>query len=376
MDAARSERYRTLYGEIGHTPLYEIRYISIPNGNRIFAKEEYQNPTGSHYDRVFLRLFEGLEEEGLITTGDELVETTSGNAGASFAWLCSILGYKGTVLIPEDMPVTRIAQIRSFGVNVHFTPARQYVSGVIEGLRGFLRLQAEKGRRIYCLNHAESRHSVDGMRSCGYEILEQLREHGAGQPDFFIAALGGGISASAICDVLDEQSPSTKTIGFEPFEAPENYIRRYPGRFESTYGMAPALGPHELLGIGRWGDTSYTFPHIETLLPRLSEIMLITQDRWMAADRDLRVVEAKFVGHTSAAALSAALDLCRTIHDTTVVIIFYDPSWKYLGTAGDWRAATNGKATSISSAAHRPAARGRHSVHNRPGGRRYEWLQP
>src|SRR5580765_4898107 len=72
MDEARIAKYEGLRAEIGHTPLHEVKSIVVPNGNRIFAKEEYLNPTGSHYDRVFVRLFEALEEQCAICPGQSL----------------------------------------------------------------------------------------------------------------------------------------------------------------------------------------------------------------------------------------------------------------------------------------------------------------
>src|SRR5207247_2363667 len=132
--------------------------------------------------------------------------------------LCSALGYSGTVLIPEDMPLARIAQIKSFGATVVFTPRFEYVSGVIQGLRSYLRLQKGSGRSIYCQNHAESQYSVEGVSTCGREILAQLQTRGIDHPDFFFAALGGGIHVKGIGEVLLDAASETQLIGVEPYE--------------------------------------------------------------------------------------------------------------------------------------------------------------
>lgn len=45
--------------DIGNTDLVELENIAF-NGNRLFAKCEYQNPSGSHKDRTFLNIIESL----------------------------------------------------------------------------------------------------------------------------------------------------------------------------------------------------------------------------------------------------------------------------------------------------------------------------
>jgi O-acetylserine dependent cystathionine beta-synthase len=50
-------RYSRLIASTGSTMMLELKNIGTPNGNRIFAKLEYRNPGGSHYDRVYLTLF-------------------------------------------------------------------------------------------------------------------------------------------------------------------------------------------------------------------------------------------------------------------------------------------------------------------------------
>ena len=64
MRPERQELYNRLASTIGKTPLTELHSIEIPNNNKILAKEEYRNPTGSHYDRIILALLQGLERQG------------------------------------------------------------------------------------------------------------------------------------------------------------------------------------------------------------------------------------------------------------------------------------------------------------------------
>lgn len=329
-NSKREDVYRRLARNIGNTPLYEIRNIEIPNGNRIFAKEEYLNPTGSHYDRVFWNLLYSLEREGTICPCQELVETTSGNAGASFAWLCAALGYKATVVIPQDMPDARLAYIRSLGARTVISPSGEYVAGSITSLRKYLKEKKAQAAPIYCPNHAGAEFSVIGMSRSGEEIIRDAPSAGIDKIDIYVSALGGGITVRGVGEVLQEEWPEMQLVGVEPFEAPEYYVRKFPERFQSLYGMTPTIGPHSLLGIGRWGDDSYKFPHMEKMLGRINDIILVKKEHWCETALKLRDIEAKHVGRTSAASLWAALELAREVEDKTFLILFYDPAWKYL----------------------------------------------
>ena len=330
LQPTRKEHFQKIKANIGHTPLYEIKHIEIPNGNRIFAKEEYLNPTGSHYDRVFWNLLYSLEAQGIICPCQELVETTSGNAGASFAWLCAALGYQATIIMPEDMPKARLAHIKSFGANLIFSPRGQYIAGTIEYLRTYLQQRKLRGEAVYCPNHAEREDSIAGIEEGAREVIEDIKSLGIDKIDVHISALGGGITLRGFGNILKQQWHNMKVIGVEPFEAPEYYVRVFPGRFEATYGLEPTTNPHELLGIGRWGDSSYKFPHMEKMLECLDDIFLIKKSEWHSTSLKLRDIEAKHVGRTSAACLWAALEFAQEVSNKTFLLIFYDSAWKYL----------------------------------------------
>lgn len=334
MDPSRTALYQRLRKIIGKTPLYEIQNIMIPNENRIFVKEEYTNPTGSHYDRVFVELLYGLEREGKIVPGQELTETTSGNAGASFAWLCAVLGYKATVIIPEDMPSIRFRQIKSFGAELVFSKRGEYVAGVIERLGKYLKERKNRGNSTFCTNHAESQYSVLGMEHAGDEIVQDLEIVNIDTVNFYISALGGGINLTGVSNILLKRWPKSKMIGVEPFEAPDNYVKRFPGRFETVYGIHSHLGPHGLIGIGRWGNTNYRFPYIENTLSKVDDIILVQAQEWQDMSIKLRDIEGKHVGRTSAACLFTAMKIAHEVRQNIIVTIFYDPAWKYLDSLG------------------------------------------
>src|SRR5215212_2380943 len=113
LSSSRREVYAQLHAQITPTPLYRISRIAVPHGNRIWAKEEFHNPTESAFDRVYPGLFQLLEERGsIVPFVTPVIECSLGNAGASFAWTAKQLGYKATVITNADTPPARIQQIR------------------------------------------------------------------------------------------------------------------------------------------------------------------------------------------------------------------------------------------------------------------------
>ena len=88
---------------VGRTPLVELTRLA-PDGVRLYAKLEGQNPTGSIKDRVAKAMIEAAEASGELEPGRELLEPTSGNTGISLALVAKLKGYSLTCVMPENAP--------------------------------------------------------------------------------------------------------------------------------------------------------------------------------------------------------------------------------------------------------------------------------
>lgn len=82
--------------DIGNTPLVEVSGL-LQNGNRLFSKCEYMNPSGSHKDRTYLYIINTMEQQGVIKKGMTLIDCSTGNGGAALAWVGREKGYKVVV---------------------------------------------------------------------------------------------------------------------------------------------------------------------------------------------------------------------------------------------------------------------------------------
>ncbi|MGO2749828.1 MAG: PLP-dependent cysteine synthase family protein [Pseudoclavibacter sp.] len=90
-------KYETLLDTIGGTPLVRLPHLDRTVAPRIYAKLDFQNPGGSSKDRAALWMIRRAEEEGLLSPGGTVVETTSGNTGIGIALVAAHLGYRSVI---------------------------------------------------------------------------------------------------------------------------------------------------------------------------------------------------------------------------------------------------------------------------------------
>lgn len=322
----RKEIYRKLELCVGNTPLYEIKRINIPNGNRIFAKEEWKNPTGSLFDRLYPFLFRIAEEEGKIVPSiSPVIEVTTGNAGASFAWCARNLGYKDyTVIIHRDSPNSRIKQIEGYGAKIKLSPAGQYSKGCVKLLEDILKNDKKvKGgkignnpTRLYCVSKTNSKSRYIYKKL----VIEVIREIEHVNIDYFIGAVGSGTSISGIGQYLKEYR-KTKIIAVDPEESPSTYMFKYNNKCIDFEEM-----PHNVFGGATFG---LPLNKLNINMEVIDDVKLINANEREKASRQLIKVENKPVGRTSGCVLAIALRMAEITKNRNFLICFYDPIWKY-----------------------------------------------
>lgn len=162
---------RVSLGE-GMTPLVETSV----NGYDILAKLEYLNPTGSYKDRGTTTLINHIAQYDV----PEVIDDSSGNAGASIAAFASAAGLKARIFVPADGSDAKKALIKAFG-------------GTLEEIAG-----AQHNKTVACheaaktttyASHAWSPYFLLGQITAGFEIWEQTLPH---FPDAIITPIGHG----------------------------------------------------------------------------------------------------------------------------------------------------------------------------------------
>src|ERR671926_395122 len=202
--APRSGISESVLDAIGDTPMLEIEGI--------YCKCEFLNPSGSIKARIAKYMIEKAEAEGLLASGDTIVEATSGNTGNALSMVAAVKGYRMLVVMPAGMSNERLAISRAYGAEVlqvgHF-----HVDAALEKAR-------ELGRRpgYFFPSQFESEWNVEENREIlGPEILAQLPQGTV--PDALVMGVGTGGTLVGVGQAFREVNPDVKLVGVEPDES-------------------------------------------------------------------------------------------------------------------------------------------------------------
>ncbi len=156
----------------GMTPLVE----TIVNGYRIHAKLEYLNPTGSYKDRGTTTLMNHIAGYDV----PEVIDDSSGNAGASVAAFASALGIQSRIFVPKDGAEAKKKLIQAFGGTLAEIAGTQHAK--TEACH-------EAAKTTTYASHAWSPYFLLGQITAGFEIWEQLLPK---FPDAIVTPVGHG----------------------------------------------------------------------------------------------------------------------------------------------------------------------------------------
>lgn len=162
---------RTTLGE-GMTPVVTLMWDDEP----VSFKLEYLMPTASYKDRGSSTLLTMLRAQGVT----EIVEDSSGNAGASIAAYSGAVGVNATIFVPAYTAPAKKAQIGAFGATLQ----------EIEGPRSATSAACHKAAEntLYG-SHAWHPAFLLGQVAAAYEVWEQS---GGNLPSAMIVPLGQG----------------------------------------------------------------------------------------------------------------------------------------------------------------------------------------
>ena len=147
----------------GNTPIIGLPSIGAKLGlMSLSAKLEYLNPTGSFKDRgtsvvIAMALRHGVQE---------VVEDSSGNAGASVSAYAGRAGIKAHIFAPSSAPEAKLRQIKAYGAEVHS------IEGPREATTTAAVAYYMQHGLVYA-SHVMSPYFVEGTKIFAYEIFEQ-----------------------------------------------------------------------------------------------------------------------------------------------------------------------------------------------------------
>jgi cysteine synthase B len=297
-----------LVQSIGNTPLLELDLVAeLAPGVRLFAKLEALNPGGSIKDRPVARMLTRALQEGKFERGRRLLDSSSGNAGISYAMLGAALGIPVSIVLPGNASRERLDRIAAHGAELILTdPIKGYDFALLEAHR----LANEfPDCYWYCDQYSNDDNWRAHYEGTGREILAQLKTATGLLPDAFVAGVGTGGSITGVGRRLREANPEVHIVAVIP--------ERFPG----IEGLKPLGEPDDI--VPAILDESL----IDQRIP-------ITIEQAIAVCRRL-TQRGLFVGPSSGAYVYGALQIAATGKYRAIVTLLNDTGERY-GSTGMW----------------------------------------
>jgi len=295
---------------IGNTSLVQLHKVVPPGCGSIFAKLEWQNPTGSMKDRMALSVITRAEEDGRLRPGGTVIEYTGGSTGASLALVCAAKGYAIHVVSSRAFSQEKLDHMLAYGAKLTLVPydgggiTKKVILDMVEAAR---KLSLEPN--TYWTDQLHNTDSIAGYQSLGEEIWSQT----GGKVDAFVQSVGTAASLRGVASVLKRYNPNIKIVAVEPEES------------SVLLGRKPAAHDIEGIGIG------YTPPLWEA--NAVDEIMSVKTADAKEMARQLARQEGIFAGTSSGGNVHAAIRVARKLGPSAnLVTLMIDSGLKYVST--------------------------------------------
>jgi threonine synthase len=185
-----SSEERVTLGE-GQTPLHDLPHLAKEVGvKRLWIKDEGLNPTASFKARGLCMAVTRAKALGL----PGVCVPTAGNAGIALAAYAAAAHLPARIYAPATTPPPILGSIRAFGAQL------ELVDGHI-GDAGKATMAFAKESGFFNVATVREPYRVEGMKTMGYEIAEQL---GWRLPDAIVYPTGGGEGTIGIWKAIGE----------------------------------------------------------------------------------------------------------------------------------------------------------------------------
>lgn len=314
MDPTRIFNTNILEG-VGNTPLLRLNHITKKDKIEIFAKLEYLNPMGSIKDRIAKFMVEKAEQEGRLSPGATIIDSSSGNTALALAMVCALKGYRLKMVVRDNLSSEKIKFLKALNVELvmvdHSLPPES--PGSYNNITPSIVAQTPQG--YYLDQHNNRDNNEAHYLSTGPEIWAQM----GGRIDFFVAGIGTGGTISGVARYLKEKDPNITIIGVDP---KGSIFYDY---FHSKKIIAPS--PYLLEGLG----DEFLIKCVDFSL--IDDIFQVSDIDAFRTARLLANKESIFAGGSSGAVLWACLKLVDKIKgQARIVTIIADAATRYLST--------------------------------------------
>ncbi|MNQ18690.1 putative cystathionine beta-synthase [compost metagenome] len=317
--------YNNVLELIGNTPLIKLNKITEELEGNFYAKVEAFNPGHSSKDRIALYIIEEAERKGILSPGDTIIETTSGNTGFSLAMVSIIKGYNCILAVSSKSSKDKIDMLRSLGAKVYVCPAHVSADDERSYYNVAKRLHEETKGSVY-INQYFNQLNIDAhYNTTGPEIWEQTK----GQITHLVACSGTGGTISGTAKFLKEKNPNIRILGVDAFGS---VLKKY---HETREFDSKEIYPYRIEGLGKNLIPSATDFDI------IDKFMKVTDEESAHSAREVTRKEGLFVGYTSGAVMQAIKQYAEEgefTKDSNIIAIFPDHGSRYMSKvfSDDW----------------------------------------
>ena len=170
---------------VGMTPVYAFPELAKKWGiGNLFVKDDGRQPTASFKDRASSVAVLAAKSEGFA----EIACASTGNAASSLAGWSAHVGLKAFIFVPATAPEAKVIQLRIFKATVLLVEDSYDKTWELcqeaTGVFGW-----------YNRNAGVNPVMVEGKKTCGLEIAEQLKDN---VPDWVSVSVGDGCTIAGI----------------------------------------------------------------------------------------------------------------------------------------------------------------------------------
>ncbi|OGU77973.1 MAG: cystathionine beta-synthase [Stygiobacter sp. RIFOXYC12_FULL_38_8] len=308
-------KYNNILDAIGNTPLIKLNHITKDLKANIYAKLEFTNPGGSIKDRIALYMIEKAERNGIIKSGDTIVENSSGNTAMGLAIVCRHKGYNLKIVIRDTTSKEKIKMLEVLGVDVIKVDASLPPEHPDSYNNFAVNLCANDPKLYYIDQHNNLDNNETHYNWTGPEIWEQLD----GRVDYLIGGIGTGGTVTGAGKFLREKNPNLKVIGIDPVGS----------IFYDYYKRKEMIKPEKYLLEGMGDEFLIKTAQLELL----DDMYQVDEKKAFGWTKKFAFEEGIVVGGSSGANIWGAVKLAKEIdREANIVTILCDSGYKYFST--------------------------------------------
>ncbi len=298
---------------IGRTPLVKLTRVVGSSETPVWAKIEGRNPAYSVKCRIGAAMVWDAEKRGVLKSGKELIEPTSGNTGIALAFVAAARGYPITLTMPETMSLERRKVLAAFGAKLILTEGGLGMKGAIARAEAIY--CSDPGHYVLLQQFRNPANPDIHFRTTGPEIWEDTE----GGVDIFVSGIGTGGTITGVSRYIkQDRGKPILSVGVEPAASPVIS--------QTLRGETVKPGAHKIQGIG-----AGIIP--ETLdLAVVDRVETVSNEESIEMARRLAREEGILSGISSGAAVAVAARLAKQaeFQGKTIVVVLPDSGERYL----------------------------------------------